>query len=156
MMRKHLSGLLLPVMLMIVSAVPVHLAHSADAPQVKQDAPAPQTEKRHSPGDVNLQRLRQADAEPGEWLANGRDVGGSNYSPLKQINSRNVANLGFVWQFKTKTYRGMEATPLAIDGVVYVSGMWGAVYAMDAASGRQLWAFDPHSDPNSARWGGED
>jgi quinohemoprotein ethanol dehydrogenase len=67
-----------------------------------------------------------------------------------------VSNLGFAWEFKTSTYRGMEATPLVIDGVLYVSGIWGAVYAMDAASGRPLWTFDPHSDPSYARWAGED
>src|SRR5262249_48925734 len=107
-------------------------------------------------GDVNLTRLRAGDSEPGQWLANGRDLGGSYYSPLKQINTQNVSELGFAWQFKTNTYRGMEATPLVIDGVLYVSGIWGAVYAMDAASGRPLWTFDPHSDPSSARWAGED
>src|SRR6266850_7180113 len=132
MTRKLLSAWLLPVVLMTASAMCMQVARSADAPQAKPSGLVPaQTENRRSTGDVNLKRLRETDSEPGQWLANGRDLGGSYYSPLKQINAQNVSKLGFAWQFKTSTYRGMEATPLVIDGVLYVSGIWGAVYAMD-------------------------
>jgi quinohemoprotein ethanol dehydrogenase len=107
-------------------------------------------------GNVSTARLREADREPAQWMAPGRDAGGSFYSPLRQINQQSVSRLGFAWQFKTGTYRGMEATPMMVDGVVYVSGIWGAVYAVDAASGARLWSFDPHSDPTFARWVGDD
>src|ERR1700677_5199613 len=73
------------------------------------------------------------------------------YSPLSQINAGNVQDLGFAWEFKTGTYRGMEATPVVADGVLYTSGPWGAVYALDAASGALKWRFDPHSDGQVAR-----
>jgi len=109
-----------------------------------------------SSGDVSLERLRNADREPGEWMTNGRDRDGSFSSPLKQINASTVSRLGFAWQYKTGTYRGMEATPLVVDGTLYVSGIWGNVYAVDAASGAQKWTFDPHSDPSFARWAGDD
>ena len=107
-------------------------------------------------GDVSTARLRQADKEPGQWMAPGRDAGGSFYSPLQQINRQSVSRLGFAWTFKTGTFRGMEATPMMVDGVLYVSGIWGAAYAVDATSGARLWAFDPHSDPRFARWVGDD
>src|SRR5579862_4635090 len=110
----------------------------------------------HPAGDVSLKRLQAAGAEPGQWLTNGRDLSGSYYSPLKQIDTGNVSRLGFAWQYKTQTYRGMEATPLVVDGRLYVSGVWGAVYSVDAASGKPIWTFDPHSNPSSARWAGED
>ncbi len=107
-------------------------------------------------GNVNAQRLNRADEEPGQWIANGRDGGASYYSPLEQINPATVPRLGFAWQFKTNTYRGMEATPIVVDGVLYVSGIWGAVYALDAATGSPLWTFDPHGDPSFARGAGND
>ena len=137
MIRKLLSAWLLSVVLMTASAMCMQLARSADALQAKPSGLVPaETENRRLAGDVNLKRLRESDSEPGQWLANGRDLGGSYFSPLKQINTQNVSKLGYVWEFKTGTYRGMEATPLVIDGVLYVSGIWGAVYAMDAANGR--------------------
>lgn len=43
----------------------------------------------------------------------------------------------------TGTKRGLESTPLVIDGVLYATGAWSRVYALDAASGRELWRFDP-------------
>lgn len=126
-------------------------------PQVQADDGKPTALRaQQTYGNISTERLRQADREPGQWMAPGRDAGGSFYSPLNQINRESVVRLGFAWQFKTGTYRGMEATPMMVDGVMYVSGIWGAVYAVDAASGVRLWSFDPHSDPTFARWVGDD
>lgn len=89
-------------------------------------------------------------------MAAGRTAGGTFYSPLKQIDTGTVAKLGFAWQYKTGTFRGMEGTPLVVDGVMYVPGIWGFVYALDARSGRELWVFDPKTDRQSGRSGGTD
>src|SRR5882757_4624489 len=78
------------------------------------------------------------------------------YSPLAAINSDNVAGLGFAWEFKTGTYRGMEATPLLVDGLLYSSGPWGVVYALDAVTGRLVWQFDPHGESQVARYASVD
>ncbi len=51
--------------------------------------------------------------------------------------------LGLAWQFETATERGLEATPLVIDGVMYATGSWSVTYAIDARSGKQLWKYDP-------------
>ena len=111
-------------------------------------------------GAVSLNRLRAADREPAQWMTTGRDSNAAFFSPLDQINVSTVSRLGFVWQFKTDTYRGMEATPLVVDGILYVSGTWGSAYAIDAVTGSRRWAFDPHSDSSfdasSARWAGSD
>jgi quinohemoprotein ethanol dehydrogenase len=128
------------------------LTHAQTPPADGKPGPLPHRQY----GNVSTARLRQADQEPEQWLAPGRDASGSFFSPLRQINRESVSRLGFAWQFKTGTYRGMEATPMMVDGVVYVSGIWGAVYAVDAASGARLWSFDPHSDPTFARWVGDD
>jgi quinohemoprotein ethanol dehydrogenase len=107
-----------------------------------------------------LDRLRKANLEPGQWMTTGRDSSAAFFSPLNQINISTVSRLGFAWEYKTDTYRGMEATPLVVDGVLYVSGTWGSAYAIDAATGAPKWTFDPHSDSSfdasSARWAGSD
>lgn len=93
--------------------------------------------------DVNAERLSQADTEPGNWMAVGRTYNEQRFSPLDQINAENVANLGLAWFYDLDTHRGQEATPLVIDGVMYLSTAWSKVKALDAKSGELIWAFDP-------------
>jgi len=73
----------------------------------------------------------------------GRTPGEQRYSPLDQIHERNVAQLGLAWTYATGTTRGLEATPLVEDGVLYATGSWSSVFALDARTGRELWRFDP-------------
>jgi quinohemoprotein ethanol dehydrogenase len=95
--------------------------------------------------------MRGAHAEPENWLTGGRDQAGTYYSPLHQIDTKNVDKLGFAWEYDLGTYRGQEATPIVVDGVMYTSGTWGYVYAVDAATGRQIWRYDPHAAHLAAR-----
>ncbi len=97
-------------------------------------------------GQVNLKRLMAENQHPGEWLTSGRDFGRSYYSPLTQINQSNVSRLGFAWEYKTHTVRGLEATPIVVDGVMYASGPVGQVYALDARTGKGIWTFDPSNN----------
>lgn len=78
------------------------------------------------------------------------------YSPLSRINSANVKELGFAWEFKTGDRRGMEATPVVADGLLYASGPWGIVYAVDADDGKLSWKFDPHVNGQVARYANVD
>ena len=97
-------------------------------------------------------RLRAADAEPQNWFTGGRDQNGSYFSTLTTIDANNVDRLGFAWQYDLGgPRRGQEATPIVIDGVMYTSGTWGFVYALDAATGRELWRYDPKAPPIAAR-----
>ncbi|HET9391432.1 MAG TPA: PQQ-dependent dehydrogenase, methanol/ethanol family [Steroidobacteraceae bacterium] len=105
----------------------------------------------HAPGFVDAARMGSAAADADNWLANGRDQGGTYYSPLTKINAQNVDKLGFAWQYDLGTHRGQEATPIVVDGVMYTSGTWGFVYALDATTGRQLWRYDPHAAHLAAR-----
>jgi quinohemoprotein ethanol dehydrogenase len=100
---------------------------------------------------VDLSRLQGIDKEPGAWLTPGRDAGKTYYSPLDQINRQTAARLGFAWELKTGTNRGMEATPIVVDGVMYTSGVAGRVYAVEAATGRLLWQFEPPLNLKNAR-----
>jgi quinohemoprotein ethanol dehydrogenase len=98
------------------------------------------------PAQVDRARLLALDAEPGAWLTGGRDFGGTHYSPLAAITQQNVKTLGFAWDFATGTDRGMEATPIVVDGVMYTSGVAGRVYALEAGTGKLLWRFEPPAD----------
>ena len=105
-----------------------------------------------APGTVDAARLQAADSEPQNWFTGGRDKDGTYYSPLKLIDAKNVKDLGFAWGYDLGTpQRGQEATPIVIDGVLYTSGTWGYVYAVDAATGRELWRYDPKADYAAAR-----
>jgi alcohol dehydrogenase (cytochrome c)/quinohemoprotein ethanol dehydrogenase len=92
---------------------------------------------------VNGERIADADAEPGNWLSYGRTYGEQRYSPLNQINDKNAQKLGLAWYADLDTNRAQEATPLIVDGVMYVSTAWSLVKAYEARSGRLLWAYDP-------------
>jgi len=111
-------------------------------------------ESRHPErlGLVDAARLTNADSEPEQWLTAGRDVGGTYFSPLADINERSVERLGFAWQYDTGTSRGLEASPLVVDGVMFAVGNFGRVYALDARTGAELWAFVPTVDMQWARY----
>ncbi len=96
-------------------------------------------------------RLRDAAAEPESWLTYGGTYAEQRYSPLAQIDESNVAQLGLAFAFDTNTTRGLEATPLVVDGVIYTTGSWSVVYAVDARTGQELWRHDPQVP---RRWGG--
>jgi len=80
------------------------------------------------------------------WVTPGGDPGKSRYSTLTDINRGNVERLGLAWSVDLGTNRGLEATPVVIDGIMYTSGVAGRVYAFDAATGRELWRFEPAVD----------
>jgi quinohemoprotein ethanol dehydrogenase len=88
-------------------------------------------------------RIIRADAEPGQWLTHGRTYDEQRFSPLTAIDRSNVGDLGLTWHFATGDTRGMEATPIVADGVMYVSTAWSRVMALDAATGRPIWRYDP-------------
>jgi quinohemoprotein ethanol dehydrogenase len=95
------------------------------------------------PAAVDGTRLGKAASEPGQWLTVGRTTDEQRYSPLAQINTANVNQLSLAWYLDFDSNRGQEATPLAIDGVLYVSTAWSKVKAVDARTGKLLWAYDP-------------
>ena len=96
---------------------------------------------------VNAQRIIDTDQAPGDWLTVGRDYGEQRFSPLTQINTENVGELSLAWYADIDTSRMQEATPLVVDGAMYVSTAWSHVKAFDVRTGRLLWAYDPGVDP---------
>jgi quinohemoprotein ethanol dehydrogenase len=109
--------------------------------------PAPGPRVAAKPAAVmDRERLLKADSEPQNWPTAGRDFGKSHHSPLDQINAQTVGRLGFAWQTTINNNRGLETTPIVIDGVLYTSGQEGRVYALDAATGAEIWHFLPTID----------
>ena len=92
---------------------------------------------------VDSTRLDHADQDAGNWLTYGRTYSEQRYSPLTRITADNVTHVGLAWFADLDTARGQEATPIVIDGVMYVSTAWSMVKAYDAASGKLLWSYDP-------------
>ncbi len=88
-------------------------------------------------------RLRAAGLETGNWLMYGRTHDENRFSPLDQIGERSTGRLGLAWSRELGTTRGLEATPLVEDGILYISGAWNLVYAIDARTGGILWHYDP-------------
>ena len=86
-------------------------------------------------------RIIKASGE--EWLSYGRTYDEQRFSPLDQINTGNVGELGLAWYADLDTARGQEATPLVIDGKIYVTTAWSKVKAFDATTGKPLWDYDP-------------
>jgi quinohemoprotein ethanol dehydrogenase len=87
--------------------------------------------------------LRNADARAGEWITHGRNYSETRFSSLSQINAGNVKQMGLAWSFDTETTRGLEATPIVAGGVMYTTGSWSVVFALDARTGKLLWKWDP-------------
>ena len=104
------------------------VAHASDTPK---------------PAAVNSIRMARADQEPGNWMSYGRTYGEQHFSPLNQINDDNVSHLKLAWFYNLDTNRGQEAIPLVIDGVMYFTTAWSKVFALNAATGKLLWSYDP-------------
>lgn len=92
---------------------------------------------------VDDARIVNADKDSANWLTYGRTYSEQRYSPLRQITPANAKQLGLAWFADLDTTRGQEATPLVIDGVMYVATAWSMVKAYDAQTGKLLWSYDP-------------
>jgi len=84
----------------------------------------------------------------GEWPSYGRDYTNQRYSPLMQINRSNVQQLGLRWSFKSGVKGSFQATPIVVDGVMYLSLPYDHVVALDAKNGKELWRYQHHLQPD--------
>src|SRR5271168_2466044 len=90
---------------------------------------------------VPFDRIRQSDADPGNWLTYSGNYNAQRYSKLNQINSTNVKRLRPVWVYQIKATDPFEVSPLVADGVMYVAEPGGSVTALDTLTGRPLWKY---------------
>ncbi len=101
---------------------------------------------------VDQARLVHSPQDGRDWITSGHDWTQQRFSPLTRINTQNVSRLGLLWYDDLHTYRGVEATPLEIDGVLYNISAWDLTTAYDAVTGRKLWTYDPKISPDVAQW----
>ena len=122
------------------------LALAPGAAPLAQAAPAAPVAKA---ANVDGARIERADREPGNWMSHGRTYDEQRFSPLAKVNDANVGKLGVAWTYKLDIDRGVEATPIVVDGVMYTTGAGSIVYALDARSGKLLWKYDPQVNMES-------
>ncbi|MCW2364174.1 MULTISPECIES: PQQ-dependent dehydrogenase, methanol/ethanol family [Sphingobium] len=102
------------------------------------------------PAAIDQARLEAAGKDDDNWLTYGRTYDEQRYSRLTQINDGNIGELSLAWALELDTARGQEGTPIVVDGVMYTSTAWSKVVAIDAATGKQLWQFDPENEGSKA------
>nr|WP_298925167.1 PQQ-dependent dehydrogenase, methanol/ethanol family [uncultured Erythrobacter sp.] len=96
-----------------------------------------------SDGGITSAMLVGANSDDANWITHGRTYSEQRFSPLDQINAENVGDLGLAWFADMDTARGQEATPLVMDGKLYLTTAWSKVKAFNAATGEPLWDYDP-------------
>lgn len=94
-------------------------------------------------GDIDATRLVEASTDADNWLSYGRTYDEQRFSPLDQIGTANVKDLGLAWHADMDSARGQEATPIVIDGKIYITTAWSRVKAYDGQTGKLLWEYDP-------------
>jgi len=94
-------------------------------------------------GNVNDEALVNASGSSGDWITYGLNYNEDRFSELTQINLDNIDSLGLAWTLELGTRRGIEATPLVVDGIMYLTGPWSKVYAVNTRTGAMLWDYDP-------------
>ena len=92
-------------------------------------------------GGLTYERILNAAKEPHNWLTYFGDYRGQHFSQLKQINLSNVASLQTAWVFQPQGNGLLQASPLVVDGVMYTTASSNYAYAIDAATGKQLWSY---------------
>ena len=92
---------------------------------------------------VNGSYMRANEKQTLDWPSYGLDYAETRFSKLKQINTNTVKDLGLVWSYNLESTRGVEATPLVVGGVMYVTAAWSVVHAVDVRTGKRLWSYDP-------------
>lgn len=97
----------------------------------------------HEDGVIDTSRLDGAASETQNWLTYGGTYEEQRYSGLEEINAETASSLGLEWSHEFDTARGLEATPLVADGVIYTTTAWSKVHALDATTGKLLWKYDP-------------
>ncbi|MCI4643694.1 MAG: PQQ-dependent dehydrogenase, methanol/ethanol family [Hyphomonadaceae bacterium] len=96
--------------------------------------------------NVSTARILAAAETPEEWLTYGGNYDETRHSLLQKVNTETVSRLGVAWTYDLRTSRGVESTPIVVDGVMYVTSAWSVVHALDAATGEELWVHEPDVD----------
>src|SRR5262245_20569920 len=98
---------------------------------------------QNAPSEVTGERIANARKEPQNWLTYFGSYDAWRFSSLNQINASNVKNLVPVWAFQTgKVEGGLNATPVVVDGIMYLIASENRVFALNAETGERLWTYN--------------
>ena len=92
---------------------------------------------------VDSTMIKANTATSKDWPTIGLDYAETRFSRLDKINTDNVKDLGLAWSYNLDSERGVEATPVVVDGIMYQTASWSVVHAIDARTGKKIWTFDP-------------
>jgi quinohemoprotein ethanol dehydrogenase len=137
-LREYLS-------LLIVTILSIILTGCGNKP-----APASEAHIKNVTSSIDDAFLANANDSPDNWVTYGKNYAEDRFSPLNEINKDNIGKLGLAWSLNLGTTRGIEATPLVMDGIMFISGPWSKVFAIDARNGKLIWTYDPKVH---GRWG---
>ena len=98
---------------------------------------------------ISSDRLLKAADEPGNWLMYSHTYNSWRFSNLNQITTANVKNLRVKWLFQGRHIEKFETTPLVVNGIMYLTRPENAIYALDAATGRQMWMYEYRNPPRT-------
>jgi len=90
------------------------------------------------------------ETQHGDWLTYGRNYKEDRYSMLDQINKETVKDLGLAWALEVGTKRGIQSTPIVVDGIMFATGPWSVLWAIDARKGEKIWEYDPEVNRDRA------
>lgn len=96
---------------------------------------------------IDEKALNNANNDSRSWLTHGLNYSENRFSQLTKINQNNVKDLALSWSYDLDQMKGVEATPIIANGVMYVTGPWSMVYALDAVTGKKIWQYDPEVPP---------
>ena len=133
-----------PLHFAATAAVSAMLLAACNNPVETPDVDSPPVAEKFA--NVTAERLLDAAETPAEWLTYGGTYDEQRHSLLTNVDTGNVADLGVAWTYDLATARGVESTPIVVDGVMYVTSAWSIVYALDAKTGEELWVHDPDVD----------
>jgi quinohemoprotein ethanol dehydrogenase len=121
---------------------PDNVVASPGAPTTVREQAVARTSR--TPGNVTQARVLAEAGRGDNWLVNGGNFESQHFSPLKSITDQNIGRLGLAWAVDIPSPMGLSAEPVVVDGIVYLGAPFGKVFAIDGATGKLRWQFDPH------------
>jgi len=105
--------------------------------------------KAHEVRSVSQEMLNAALDDEKNWIHPNKDYTQTRYSKAAQINTSNVAKLRPAFVFQTAVVESMEVSPIVVDGIMFITTSYDHVYAVDAASGQELWHYKHPMGPTT-------
>ena len=149
-MSKFTLGLSVSLAALLVASCD---PQSADETTIAEETPAVETTTETAIADIGAEDLLNAASNPAEWLSYGGTYDEQRFSRLTGIDTENVSELGVAWTYDLSTARGVESTPVVVDGVMYATSAWSVVHALDAVvASAGLRRRLPASKPEGRIW----